>query len=299
MNRFSSSPGQSKRRADGSLSDEISRCGFQFCATTIWGTKLPGSWPGLTVPPAAFEEQIDWLVAQGYTGIHAADWLAWISEGKPLPEKPVLLTFDDGYADLVHEALPALEARGFKATMFIVSQRIGDASSWDLALGYPQRPLMTAPEILKAAERGIEIGAHTRTHRDLRTLSPLELKDELDGCQKDLSELIGDHVNIFAYPFGFNNETVRQCTGAVYDLSFGCKPGLNHWRSDRRQLHRMFIYPNRFNFALQVKYGVDLYVLWCITRDRAFIQAGIRRFGPEIGHKQGQQTAVDDLGAAK
>jgi peptidoglycan/xylan/chitin deacetylase (PgdA/CDA1 family) len=236
-------------------------------------------------------------VAQGYTGIHAADWLAWISEGKPLPEKPVLLTFDDGYADLVHEALPALEARGFKATMFIVSQHIGDASSWDLALGYPQRPLMTAPEILKAAERGIEIGAHTRTHRDLRTLSLPDLKDELEGCQKDLSELIGVDVNIFAYPFGFNNETVRQCAGAFYDLSFGCKPGLNHWRSDRRQLRRMFIYPNRLNFALQVKYGVDLYVLWCITRDH--VHCWIRRFGPEIERKHGQQTAVDDLGAAK
>lgn len=262
------------------------------------GTKLPGSWPGLTVPPTAFEEQINWLAQRGYTGIHATDWLAWMSEGKRLPDKPVLLTFDDGYADLVHKALPLLETRGFKATMFIVSQHIGDASSWDVPLGYPQRPLMTATEICEASSRGIEIGAHTRTHRDLRTLSVPELKDELEGCRQDLSVLIGAEVNILAYPFGFNNEAVRQSAGAIYDLSFGCKPGLNNWRSDRRQLRRMFIYPNRLNFALQVKYGVDPYGLWCVVRDHALGWA--RGFGSETGRKAGgRHAAVDDLRAAK
>ena len=192
-----------------------------------------------------------------------------MAEAKPLPEKPVLLTFDDGYADLVHKALPILEERGFKATMFIVSQHIGDASTWDVALGYPERPLMTAEEILEAFSRGIEIGAHTRTHSDLRTLSPAELKDELEGCRKDLIELTGAEVNSLAYPFGFTNEEVRRCADELYDLSFGCRPGLNDWRTDRRQLRRMFVYPSRLNFALQVMYGVDLYALWCLARDLA------------------------------
>lgn len=247
------------------------------------GTKLPGSWPVFTVPPATFERQIDWLADHGFTGIHAADWLAWMSEGSPLPEKPVLVTFDDGYADLVDKALPVLEARGFKATMFIVSQRIGDASTWDLPLGYPHRPLMTAKEICEASSRGIEIGAHTRTHPDLRILSATELKDEFEVCRRELSELTGSAVNILAYPFGFSNEQVRRCAGEIYELSFGCRPGINNWRSDSGQLRRMFVYPNRFNFAMQVKYGLDLYALWCFVRDRA--RSWGRCFGLEAGRK--------------
>jgi peptidoglycan/xylan/chitin deacetylase (PgdA/CDA1 family) len=233
------------------------------------GAELPGSWPLLTLSPRVFESQLKWLVDNGYTGIHADDWFAWVRQGASLPEKPVLVTFDDGYSDLVVNAVPALEASGFKATIFFVSQHIGAASTWDLALGHPSRPLMTAAEIRECAAHGIEVGAHTRTHPDLRKLQDADLKTELEGCRKELTALTGASVNTLAYPFGFQNEQVRKRASEVYDLAFSCRPGLNAWRTDRHHLRRMFVHRNPINFVLQVKYGLDLHAIYRFACDRA------------------------------
>ncbi len=233
------------------------------------GEKLPRSWPLLTVSPQVFQREIDWLSAHGYAGVHAADWLAWVQQGIALPEKPVLITFDDGYTDLIEQAIPVLEKHGFKATIFIVSQHIGGASTWDVPLGHPSRPLMTAEQVRECPAHGIEIGAHSRTHPDLRTLQDSALKTELEGCRADLTELMGRPVNTLAYCFGFQNETVRKRAGETYDLSFSCKPGLNAWRTDPTCLRRMFVHPSRTNFVLQVNYGIDLHAVYRFALDRS------------------------------
>jgi peptidoglycan/xylan/chitin deacetylase (PgdA/CDA1 family) len=233
------------------------------------GEKLPRSWPLLTVSPKVFRRQIEWLAKHGYTGIHAVEWLAWMQQGTALPEKPVLITFDDGYSDLVERAIPVLEEFGFKATIFIVSQHMGAASTWDVPLGHPSRPLMTAEQVRDCPSHGIEIGAHSRTHPDLRTLPDAALRTELEGSRAELTELMGRSVNTLAYCFGFQNELVRRRAGETFDLSFAAKPGLNGWRTDRTCLRRMFVHRSRVNFALQVKYGIDLHAVWRFAVDRS------------------------------
>jgi peptidoglycan/xylan/chitin deacetylase (PgdA/CDA1 family) len=258
------------------------------------GEKLPQSWPLLTVSPEVFRRQIEWLAEHGYTGIHAADWLAWIERGTALPEKPILITFDDGYSDLVDKAIPVLEEFGFKATIFIVSQHIGAASTWDAALGHPSRPLMTAEQVRECPSHGIEIGAHSRTHPDLRTLTDTALRTELEGCRSELTELMGFPVNTLAYCFGFQNEQVRKRAGETYDLSFSCKPGLNAWRTDPTCLRRMFVHPSRINFALQVKYGIDLHAVYRFAIDR--LGRIVRKTVPATGHPQ---SLTGQAGAAQ
>jgi peptidoglycan/xylan/chitin deacetylase (PgdA/CDA1 family) len=226
------------------------------------GEEFAGSWPLLTVSTKVFRRQMKWLVDNDYTGIHAADWLAWVQQGTALPAKPVLVTFDDGYSDLVENAIPVLETDGIKATIFIVSQHIGDASTWDVALGHPSRPLMNAEQVRECRSHGIEIGAHSRTHPDLRKLQDADLRNELDGCRAELTELMGAPVKTLAYCFGFQNEQVRKRAAETYDLAFTCKPGLNAWRSDPHCLRRMFAHPSRLNFFLQVKYGIDLHAAY-------------------------------------
>jgi peptidoglycan/xylan/chitin deacetylase (PgdA/CDA1 family) len=233
------------------------------------GAALPGSWPLLTVSPQVFERQVKWLRDNGYTGIHASDWLAWTRSGTPLPDKPVLITFDDGYSDLITNAIPTLEASHVKATIFIVSQHVGAASTWDVALGHPSRPLMTEAEIRDCPAHGIEIGAHTRTHPDLRKLQDADLKTEFEGCRKELTTLMARSVNTLAYPFGFQNEQVRKAASETYDLAFSCRPGLNAWRTDPHHLRRMFVHRSRVNFAMQVEYGLDLLAVCRFAWDRA------------------------------
>lgn len=232
------------------------------------GEKAKGSWPLLTLSPAVLEDQMRWLAKRGYTGISASAWLAWLQRGSPLPEKPVVLTFDDAYSDLVQTALPILRQHRFQATLFLVSRHIGGASTWDAELGYPSRPLMSRGEILSAMKSGVEVGSHTRTHRNLRHLSEAELNSELELSRGELTRLTGDPVRVMAYPFGSEDRRVRECAAKFYDLAFSCRPGLNRWDTDQHRLHRMFVHRSRLNFALQVKFGVDLYAIYRFFPDR-------------------------------
>ncbi|HUK24894.1 MAG TPA: polysaccharide deacetylase family protein [Terriglobales bacterium] len=242
------------------------------------GASVKGSWRLLTISPQVLQKQMRWLAERGYTGISASQWLAWLEAGAPLPEKPVLLTFDDAYSELLKTAMPVLRRHGFHASLFVVSQHLGGVSTWDAALGYPSLPLMSAAQVLQAQSFGIEVGSHTRSHPDLRKLSTASLRQELELSRDELSRLAGRPVRTVAYPFGCESASVRACAAEFYDLAFSCKAGLNGWGSDRHQLRRMFVHPSRFNFALQVKYGVDLHALW--------------RFIPERAHRLWRQLAL-------
>ena len=98
------------------------------------GPHRPGTISGLTVSPERFEKHVRWLARRGYQGIRSADWLKWRREGKGLPDKPILFTFDDAYADLVKYAFPILHRYGFGASVYVVTgqlwrnQRMGRSS---------------------------------------------------------------------------------------------------------------------------------------------------------------------------
>ena len=99
------------------------------------GPQQPGTLLSLTVSPERFERQVRWLARHGYQGINPADWLRWRREGKGLPDKPVLFTFDDGYADLVDYALPVLRRYGFGAVVYVVTRQLGGTNAWDEVRG--------------------------------------------------------------------------------------------------------------------------------------------------------------------
>ena len=108
----------------------------------------------MTVSPAKFEQQIRWLARRGFQGICPRDWLQWLREGKGLPDKPILLTFDDAYADTAEYALPILKKYGFGAAVFVVTERLGGTNTWDEAEGCGTLHLMTAEQIRYWADAG-------------------------------------------------------------------------------------------------------------------------------------------------
>ncbi len=140
------------------------------------GPKGTRAHPELTVSPQRFERQVRWLAMRGYTGITAADWLRWVRQGKPLPPKPILLTFDDGYADLGEHALPVLRRYGFSAVVYIITGKIGGKVAWEEPRDGESYTLMTAEQIRHWAREGIEFGAHSRTHRIWRHLAQRNAK---------------------------------------------------------------------------------------------------------------------------
>jgi glycosyltransferase involved in cell wall biosynthesis/peptidoglycan/xylan/chitin deacetylase (PgdA/CDA1 family) len=221
------------------------------------GPPQPNFDPNLSISTERFEAQIRFLGRRGYAGIRPSDWLSWLRHGTPLPEKPMLLTFDDAFEDLSDHVFPVLERYGFGAVVFVVTNCVGKANVWDQPRGYALRPCLSAEQIQHWSRKGIEFGAHSRNHPDLTTLEEPELRDEVAGSRSDLERISGSPVISFAYPYGPYTAAVADCVGQHFDLAFTTDDGLNTLRTDRRLLHRnmVFAWDTPLDLELLVRLG--------------------------------------------
>lgn len=210
-----------------------------------------------TISPHQFERQLRWLARCGYVGIRPSDWLRCCRHTQRLPARPLLLTFDDAHAALAEYAFPMLGRYGFGAGVFVVTGCVGKTNAWDAEIGWGPYPLMTADQIRAWAAQGIEFGAHSRTHRELTTLSGTEVADEVAGSQEDLASILGASVVSFAYPYGCYNEVVRECVRSHFDMAFTAKGGVNTLRTDLHLLRRTMVLPGdgALNLAFRVRVG--------------------------------------------
>lgn len=151
----------------------------------------------LSVTPSAFATQLSYLQRAGYTTITLDDLVAALQDGAPLPDKPIILTFDDGYQDFFGNAYPLLQRFNDRATIYIITGKVGLAGymTWQELRDLAKSPLIT-------------IGAHTRTHPDLRALTAWRSWDELKGSKTDLERGLGLPVRHIAYPSGEYDEAV-------------------------------------------------------------------------------------------
>lgn len=253
------------------------------------GPQQPGTHRSLTVSPAKFERQIRWLARRGFRGICPADWQQWRSTGAGLPKRPVLITFDDGYADLAQHALPVLRRYGFGAAVFVVTGQLGGTNAWDEARGSGTHRLMSAEEIREWAAQGIEFGAHTRTHADLTTLSAPEIEQEVAGSRHDLEQVLGRRVTSFAYPYGFFTDGVVDCVREAFDLALGIRPrerGINHLLTDPHRLQRTMVQPDDtvLDLACRVTLGFSP---MATLRARVRLRTRLRRAKQAIRAPQG------------
>lgn len=128
----------------------------------------------------------------------------------PQSEDAVALTFDDGFRNFATLAMPLLRDHGLPATIFVVSDAVGGTNAWGgrEAAGIPTLPLMDWAGLHEAAAAGFEIGAHTRTHPRLTTLSPSQLDEEVSGSAERIRSELGTRPLRFAYPYGDVNARV-------------------------------------------------------------------------------------------
>lgn len=109
------------------------------------------------------------------------------------------LTFDDGYADFVGHAMPALADHGVRASIYVVADRLGGHNDWDDG---PRLPMMTAEDVRTAEAAGHEVGSHTCTHPAMGGLSEGTALAEAVDSKARLEELLGHAVPGFCYPYG-------------------------------------------------------------------------------------------------
>jgi len=206
------------------------------------GLFRPGTYRGLTVEPEVFGRQMQALVQRGFTGISAGQWVA-AQRGNPLPAKPVIITFDDGYADLCRHAFPVLERLAFSATVFVVTNLIGGDDLWLRKEDKAPQALLTKEQIQEWSARGIEFGAHSRTHADLTGVSQAQMEDEIAGSRRALELLLQQPVACFAYPYGFYDERVLSGVRREFAAAFTTENGLNDASTDPYRLRRSMVAP--------------------------------------------------------
>jgi peptidoglycan/xylan/chitin deacetylase (PgdA/CDA1 family) len=167
----------------------------------------PSSTRRLSVHPDAFARQLDLLRAHGCTTSTFGEFAAAVETGRPLPERSVVLTFDDGYADFHDTVMPLLDARGFTATVFLTTGWLADAG--DRAAGRPLDRMLSWAQVRELARAGIEIGAHSHSHAQLDQIHRTALREELRDSKALLESETGVPVRSMAYPFGYSSARVR------------------------------------------------------------------------------------------
>ena len=161
-----------------------------------------------TVHPDAFAWQMAWLARRGFTTLDLDSLLDARAGRAPLPRRPVVVTFDDGFADSGRYAPPILERHGFTATFYLVAGSMGQTSEWlEREVGF-RLPLMSWDDVLRLRERGHRFGSHTVTHPRLARVASEACREELVTSREVLERGLGEPVRHLAYPFGSHDDGV-------------------------------------------------------------------------------------------
>jgi peptidoglycan/xylan/chitin deacetylase (PgdA/CDA1 family) len=169
----------------------------------------------LCVTPGRFAAQMAALRRLGLRGVAVGTLVDAIRTGRQ--RGLVGISFDDGYLSVLEAAVPELKRRGFTASVFVISGRLGGTNEWDSG---PVWPLMSAGQVGEVAAMGMEIGSHGATHVRLAGLDGGQLEAEISGSRTSLGELAGVPVRGFAYPYGSMDPAARRAVRyAGYDYA--------------------------------------------------------------------------------
>ena len=187
------------RLAGGPASHAVPILAYHSISDNLFGYSHP--YYQINTSPEAFGRQMRWLRNAGYRTLELHELSAAFQSGIDL-SKRFVITFDDGYRDILTEGMPTLQQCGFSATVFLATDRVQTNS--------PRRiegaDYLTWPDVRELHELGIRFGSHTVSHPDLRSLEPEEIDYELGYSKEMIEQALGTPVRSFSYPFPFPEE---------------------------------------------------------------------------------------------
>jgi peptidoglycan/xylan/chitin deacetylase (PgdA/CDA1 family) len=192
-------------------------------------TPPPGTaYPELWVPAAAFRAQMQALADAGYHGVTLDQVLDNWQRRIALPARPIVVSFDDGYASQLRNAMPILRSHGWPGVLNLEVKNLSIAGG------------ITKRQVRRLIAAGWEIDAHTLTHPDLTTLDPAAVRHEVDGSRAALRRDFHVPVDGFAYPAGRYDAAAEAAVRAAgYRAAVTTEPGLAHMDADRAALPRV------------------------------------------------------------
>jgi peptidoglycan/xylan/chitin deacetylase (PgdA/CDA1 family) len=176
---------------------------------------------GLYLSARLFARQLFELKDAGFSRSSLTDWDAQ-------PGKRVVITFDDGYLNVLRHALEPLREAGLTAIQFLPANLLGKRNEWDVSLGEAPEPIMDVIQVREWISAGHDIGSHSMSHPYLTRLSNAQAREEICASRKKLEDLFGRRIEHFCYPYGDWNEPVSDLVQeAGYTTACTTRPGLN------------------------------------------------------------------------
>lgn len=153
----------------------------------------------VVVPPATFKSHLQLLADSGYQTVLPDDLYAYLTTGKPLPAKPIMLTYDDSDHDQYAIAAPEMKKHGFKGVFFIMTVSLGRSI------------YMNRTQIKELSDEGHVIASHTWDHKNVKKYKEEDWETQIVKPARQLEEITGKPVQYFAYPFGaWNKEAIPE-----------------------------------------------------------------------------------------
>ncbi len=214
----------------------------------------PGTKHGIYVPRDQFERQLEFLKRRGFTALNFFDVRSILEGKKNIPDRPVMITFDDGYEDNYVMAFPLLKKYKMTATIFLIGNPAIRSNIWDEKTGEPGAPLLNDRQIQEMIAAGIEFGSHTMNHKKLTLCSSEEAGMEITESKKVLEQRLNTEILSFAYPYGELNQQIKQHVAAAgYMFGIATDSGRRNIWADLFKIRRMMIFPHASLFSFWKK----------------------------------------------
>jgi peptidoglycan/xylan/chitin deacetylase (PgdA/CDA1 family) len=233
------------------------------------------------VTASVFREQMRYLAAHGYWTPRLSDVLRAGGRAPRANGTPVVLTFDDGYADNLANAVPILRDLGFTAAIFPVLDLRSRVNSWDAAPEM-RAPLLTERELRDVEAAGMELGSHTLSHPWLDRIDDARLADELVRSREVLASIAARPLPVLAYPYGGVDERVKRAVRAAgYEAALAVNSGPFEIAADLFEIRRQRV-GNVSGAKLKVILsGAEKIYAWSKWRVRTGLAASMRALGQE------------------
>jgi peptidoglycan/xylan/chitin deacetylase (PgdA/CDA1 family) len=196
----------------------------------------------ISISPELFAWQMGWLRQHGCRVMSFGELTELLAQGQPLPEKSIVLTFDDGLASLYTYAFPILAEHAYPATIFLVASYCGQVNNWpSQPAGVPDQRLLDWDQIREMDQNRIEFGAHTMTHPRLDLLPPVDAEKEILDSKLLIEEKLGHSTRTFAYPYGRYSSLIKETVSRHFSGACSTNMGYVGSAADRYAIERIDI----------------------------------------------------------
>jgi peptidoglycan/xylan/chitin deacetylase (PgdA/CDA1 family) len=209
---------------------------YHSISSNLFGLSHP--YYQINTTPDVFSMHMRWLRNAGYDSIDLSEMVDGLSNDKDMRKK-VVITFDDGYRDVLTEGLPIMKQCGFTATIFLATDRI-----LETPMCYEGVDYLTWKDVRELHKEGMSFGSHTVTHPDLRSMGPEQIDYELGYSKEIIEQKLGIPVESFSYPFPFPEED-RDFTRFLGDTleNLGFKNGVSNVIGRAHHEHNPYFLP--------------------------------------------------------